>query len=125
MPQINIKTLKLDQEKKDLIAETVYETGKRIYGIPNIEIYFNEYDNCYIRGKLVANQTESILVELQGPVLDKAKRAEFCKEINEKIHTIMKGATDFKLCYFWDNGAENEFAGMNGRLFSEIFKNTH
>lgn len=121
MPIFKINTLKLDQEKKDLMAEKLFESAKKMYGIGNITIYFNEFDSVYIMGKPVSGENDRMLVEVQGPLLGTEKRAEFCKEINDIVQDVMKN-TGFKICFFADRGSPDEYGGVNGMLFSEFHK---
>ncbi|URZ18499.1 hypothetical protein [Clostridium felsineum] len=121
MPIINIKTLKLQQDKKNLIAEKIYESTCNITSIPDIEIYFNEYDNYYIRGKLYDNENPVITVEIQGPAIEKEKISELSKAINEVILNTIENP-NLKVNYFAYHflGADN-FA-INGKLLSELLK---
>jgi phenylpyruvate tautomerase PptA (4-oxalocrotonate tautomerase family) len=122
MPIINIKTLKLNQEKKNLIAEKIYETTCNIIKIPDIEIYFNEYDSYYIRGKLYNTENPVITVEIQGPKIEKDTLSELSKSINEIIVTTI-GDLSFKINYFAYHFLENDKFAISGKLLSEILEN--
>ncbi|OOM06390.1 hypothetical protein [Clostridium saccharobutylicum] len=121
MPIINIKTLKLKQEKKNLIAEKIYETTCNIIKIPDIEIYFNEYDSYYIRGKLYDTENPVITVEIQGPEIEKDTISELSKGINEIIVNTI-GDSNFKINYFVYHFLENDKFAISGKLLSELLK---
>lgn len=118
MPSIHIKTVKLDQVTKNLMAERLYETYKNVIKMPTIEIFFDEYENYYIQGKLV-DTCNTITVKLQGHPLSKEEKADLCKSIAEVVKNSVNDPS-FKMSNFYYESPNHDDYGLNGKLLSDL-----
>ena len=117
MPSIEIKTLRLNKDTKDRIAEKVYQEAKNIMKIPGFELYFNEYDSFYANGK--PTTLNFITISFDGPVLPQEMITQLCSATYEAIKSVvMEDCSNINFVY---HANEHSHVGHDGKLLAELF----
>lgn len=91
MPSMYVNVPKLETEKRDLLAEKLYEAATVVLKVPHIFTFVNEYETVYHNGKPWETPNMTVVnieagpmpvdkIEVIGAELDKAVKAVFGEE---------------------------------------------
>ncbi len=75
MPSMYVNVSKLDQEKKDLLAEKLYDAAAPVLKAPHIYTFVKEYETLYENGKPLADQKMVVVNIEAGPTKEEKVNA--------------------------------------------------
>lgn len=118
MPTVHIETIPLTEEKRERLAEKVYNTVKSKVGDRVIDVYISEYK--LFRRKGAALPEPTALVEFVAAlVLPKDDMAELTKALHDTICEAMEQPVHVTFSYL---RRDQDHLGVDGELLSDLYK---
>ncbi len=104
MPSMYVNVSKMDQEKKDLLAEKLYDAAAPVLKAPHIYTFVKEYETLYENGKPLDDQKMVVINIEAGPT--KEEKVNALAEGMQKVVQEVLGAEKQLTLVFHDNGLD-------------------
>lgn len=118
MPSMYVNVSKMDQEKKNVLVEKLYDAAVPVLKAPHIYTFVKEYETLYENGKPLADQKMVVVNIEAGPT--KEEKVNALAEGMQKVVQEVLGEEKQLTLVFHDNGLDR--IAIGGKTIATAMK---